>query len=59
MQYGVREETKVRKQEIVKERIQCFRCQGIGHYKWECLNIKVKKERRSEEAIHAASLQKV
>jgi len=59
MQYGVREETKVRKQEIVEKRIRCFRCQGIGHYKWECLNIKVEKERRSEEAVCAASLQKV
>jgi len=31
----------------------------VGHYKWECPNIKVEKERRrSEEAAYAVSLQK-
>jgi len=31
----------------------------MGHYKWECPNIKVEKERRrSEEVAHAVSLQK-
>ena len=38
--------------------MQCFRCQRMGHYKWECPNIKEEKERRSEEAAHAVSLQK-
>jgi len=45
MRYGVREEVKMRRQEVVEE-VQCFRCRGIGHYKWECPNIEVEKERR-------------
>jgi len=40
----VKEEIKVRKQEIVEE-IKCFRCWGIEHYKWECPNIEVEKRR--------------
>ena len=56
MQCGVRGEVKVRKQETVEEGVQCFRCQRIGHYKWECPNIKVEKERRSEEVAHVARL---
>ena len=59
MQYEVRKEAKVRRQKTVEEGIQCFRCWGVGHYKWECPNIKMKKERRSEEVVCAASLQKV
>jgi len=59
MQYRVKEEVKMRKQKTVKEGAQCFRCWGVGHYKWEYPNIKVEKERRrSEEAVHVASLQK-
>jgi len=58
MQCGVREKAKVRRQETVEEEVQCFRCRGIGHYKWKCLNIKVEKERRSEEAVRMARLQK-
>ena len=58
MQYRVREEAKVSRQETVEEGVQCFRCQGIEHYKWECPNIKVEKERRSEEAVHVARPQK-
>ena len=58
MQYKVREEAKVRRQETVEEGVQCFRCQGIEHYKWEYSNIKVEKERRSEEAAHMARPQK-
>ena len=58
MQYRVREEAKVRRQETVEEGVQCFRCQRVGHYKQKCLNIKVEKERRSEEVVYAASLQK-
>ena len=51
MQCGVGEEVKVRKQETVEEGVQCFRYWRMGHYKWECPNIKVeKKRRRSEEA---------
>ena len=45
MQCGVGGEVKVRRQEVVKE-VQCFRCKGIGHYKWECPNIEVEKEKR-------------
>jgi len=37
--------------------VQCFRCQRIGHYKWECPNIK-EKERRSEEVACVARPQK-
>ena len=51
MQCGVRKEAKVRRQETVEKGVRCFRCQRIGHYKWECPNIKVEKERRSEEAV--------
>jgi len=58
MQCRVRGKVKVRKQETVEERVQCFRCWGMGHYKWECPNIKEEKERRSEEAVHVVSLQK-
>jgi len=32
MQCGVREEIKVRKQEMVEE-VKCFRCWGVEHYK--------------------------
>jgi len=43
MQCGVRE---LRKQEVVKEKPQCFGCGKEGHKKWECPQ---KKERRKEE----------
>ena len=33
MQCRVKEKVKVKKQEIVKKGIQCFRCWGIGYYK--------------------------
>jgi len=59
MQCGVKEKVKVRKQETVEERVQCFRCWRIGHYKWECPDTKEKKKRRSEEAVYAVSLQKM
>jgi len=55
----MREEVKVRKQKTVEEEVQCFRCWRIGHYKWECPNIKMEKERRSKEAAYAISLQKM
>jgi len=44
MQYGVRE---VRRQEIGKDVVKCFRCREEGHKKWECPR---KKEGRKEEA---------
>ena len=49
----------IRKQKIVEEGVQYFRCWRMGHYKWEYPNTKEEKERRSEKAAHAASLQKV
>ena len=33
MQYGMREEAKIRGQETVEEGVQYFRCQRVGHYK--------------------------
>jgi len=34
MQYRVREKVKVRRQEIIEEeKVKCFRCWRIGHYK--------------------------
>jgi len=41
MQCGVRE---VRRQEIVKEEVKCFGCKKKGHKKWECLNIRKRKQ---------------
>jgi len=59
IQCGVKEEVKVRKQETVEEGVQCFRYWGVEHYKLECSNIKVEKERRrSEGAAHMVSPQK-
>ena len=44
MQYRVREEVKVRRQEIIeKEEVKCFRCWRMGHYKWECPNIEMER----------------
>ena len=58
MQYRVKE-VKVRKQETVEEGVRCFRCWGVGHYKWECPNIKVEKGRkRSGEVVYMVSPRK-
>ena len=58
MQCSIKEEVKIRRQEIVEE-IKCFRYQGVGYYKWKYPNIKVeKKKRRDEEAAYVAKLQK-
>ena len=46
MQCKVREEVKVRRQETVEE-VRCFRCWGVGHYKWECPNIEVERKKRA------------
>ena len=60
IQCGVRKEAKVKRQKIVEERVQYFRCQRIGHYKWECPNTKVKrKKRREEEVVCMAKPQKM
>jgi len=57
IQCRVREE--VRRQEIEKKKVQYFRCWGMEHYKWECPNIEVEKEKkRSEEVVYTVSLQK-
>ena len=41
------------------EEVKYFRCWGVGHFKWECLNIKVEKKRkRDKETVQAASPQK-
>ena len=59
MQCSIKEEVKIRRQEIVEE-IKCFRCWGVGHYKWECPNTKVKrKKRREEEVVCMAKPQKM
>ena len=58
MQCRVKEKVEIRKQETVEEGVQCFRCQRIGHYKWEYPVTKEEKKRRSKEAVCAVSLQK-
>ena len=50
IQCRVREEVKAKRQEIV-EKVRCFRYWGIGHYKWECPNIEVKRKRKREKEI--------
>jgi len=45
MQCGVRE---VRRQEIVREEVKCFGCGKKGHKKWECPNM---RKRKQEEAV--------
>jgi len=58
MRCRVKEEVKIRRSKMVEE-VKCFRCWGIGHFKWEYPNIKVEKERRrSEEVVHVVSPQK-
>ena len=58
MQCGVKEEVKVRRQEIVEEEIQCFRYWEVEYHKQKYPNIKVEKKRGSEEVVHAVSPQK-
>ena len=54
----MREKVKIKRNEIV-EKVKCFRCWSVRHFKWECPNIEVEKKRkRDEEAAHMASLQK-
>jgi len=58
MQCGVKEEVEIKQQERVGE-IKCFRCWGVEHYKWECLNIEVERKRKKKEkAVHVARPQK-
>jgi len=44
MQCGVRE---VRRQEVVREKVRCYRCEENRHKKWECPK---RKERKREKA---------
>ena len=54
----VKEEVRIRRNEMVEE-VKCFRCWGIGYFKWEYPNIEVeKKKKRDKEVVHAASPQK-
>jgi len=45
MQCGVRE---VRRQEIVENKIQCFKCGEEGHKKWECPKMRDTKRKKEE-----------
>jgi len=45
MQCGVRE---VRRQEIVREKVKCFGCGEKEHKKWECPNV---RKRKQEEVV--------
>ena len=59
IQYRVKEEITVRRQEMVEEGVQYFRCWRVGHYKWEYPNIEVaRKKRREKEVAYVARLQK-
>jgi len=58
MKCKVKEEVRIRRNETVEE-VKCFRCWGVGHFKWKCSNVKAKKKKkRDEEAAYIASLQK-
>ena len=55
---GVREKVRIRRNKMVEE-VKCFRCWGVGYFKWECPNIEVEKKRKRDEKVaHVASLQK-
>ena len=45
----------MRNQKTVEKGVQYFRYWGVGHYKWECPNIKVEKERRSRKVVYVVS----
>ena len=50
MQYRVRDEIKVRWQKRIKK-AKYFRCWEVGHCKWECPNIEVKREKRKSKQM--------
>ena len=58
IQCRVREEIKVRRQEVVEE-VKCFRCWRIEHYKWKYPNIEVERKRQKEVVARVAMPQKV
>jgi len=41
----------VQRQKREEEEVKCFRCWGIGYYKWECPNIVAEKERRRRKEV--------
>jgi len=42
----------IRKQKTEGEKeVECFRCWGIGHYKWEYPNIEVEKRKYEKVAV--------
>ena len=55
MQCGVKE---VRRQEVVREVVKCFRCGREGHKKWECPQ-KNERNRKKEAAPQQAVWEKV
>ena len=60
MRCRIREEIKVQRQEKEKEKVKYFRYWRVEHYKWECPNIVVEKERRrKEKVVYMVRLQKI
>ena len=42
------------------EEVKYFRCWGVGHYKWECPNIEVKRKKKKEgEVVRITRPQKI
>ena len=59
IRYGVRKEVRIRRNEMV-EKVKCFRCWSVGHFKQKCPNIEVKKKRKwDKKVVYTVSLQKV
>ena len=56
IQCRVGRKIKVRRQETV-EKVKCFRCWEVGHYKWKYLNIE-KRRKSKEKTAHVARPQK-
>ena len=52
MRCEVREEVRIKRNEMVEE-VKCFRCWGVGHFKWECPNIEVEKKRKEERLVYS------
>ena len=50
MQCGVRE---VKRQEVVRNKVKCFRCRETGHKKWECLQKKTKEKKGSSTTVRS------
>jgi len=52
MKCGVRKEVRIRRNEMVEE-VKYFRCWSVGHFKWECPNIKVEKKKKDKEVVYS------